>query len=76
MHNHDHCEHEMAFCKECNVAYCKKCGKEWKEQTWTWFPYQPSTTPGVFYRDASPTAFESNDPYYLHQTAGEVRWQS
>jgi hypothetical protein len=23
------CEHEVNYCKKCNVCFCKKCGKEW-----------------------------------------------
>ncbi len=31
MANHTHftCEHELKFCKECDVPFCGKCGKEW-----------------------------------------------
>ncbi len=37
MNNHEHteCEHEMAYCKVCKIPYCKKCGKEWQEKTYT-----------------------------------------
>jgi len=28
-HNHNHCEHEVKHCRQCNVAYCAKCGEEW-----------------------------------------------
>jgi hypothetical protein len=35
-HSHNHCcEHELAWCRACAVVYCKKCGKEWKEDRWT-----------------------------------------
>jgi hypothetical protein len=32
MHIHEYiidCEHELKECKDCNIVYCKKCGKEW-----------------------------------------------
>jgi hypothetical protein len=32
MSKHDHvkeCAHELKVCAECDVAYCKKCEKEW-----------------------------------------------
>lgn len=41
-HNHQYCgcEHELHYCKICDVAYCSKCGKEWKYQTqWYTYPY-------------------------------------
>lgn len=27
--HHDHCEHEVAHCGKCDLAYCTKCSKEW-----------------------------------------------
>lgn len=38
MNNHEHteCEHEMAYCKVCKIPYCKKCGKEWMEKSYTY----------------------------------------
>ena len=29
MHEHDRCEHELKYCKICDVVYCEKCYKEW-----------------------------------------------
>uniref|UniRef100_A0A6M3IPK4 Uncharacterized protein n=1 Tax=viral metagenome TaxID=1070528 RepID=A0A6M3IPK4_9ZZZZ len=29
MHEHNDCEHDLNFCKKCNVVYCNKCEKEW-----------------------------------------------
>jgi hypothetical protein len=29
-HNHHHCQHEMAWCRDCDTAYCKTCGNEYK----------------------------------------------
>lgn len=39
MHNHSTCcEHEVKYCKVCDVCYCMKCGKEWKvyQYNWSW----------------------------------------
>lgn len=34
MPNHTHftCEHELKFCKECDIPFCGKCGKEWGKE--------------------------------------------
>lgn len=32
-HDHTECEHELKYCKLCDVAYCVKCNKEWKYYT-------------------------------------------
>jgi hypothetical protein len=36
-HNHMYCgcEHDVVYCKICDVAYCRKCGKEWKSSYWS-----------------------------------------
>ena len=42
MNHHDHhdCDHEVKYCKKCDVAYCVKCGKEWIVQSiWYYPPY-------------------------------------
>ena len=48
---HEHkaeCEHEISYCKKCDVVECKKCGKEWVEKkgceqlTPEWTPTYPS----------------------------------
>lgn len=31
-HTHFTCEHELKFCKECDIPYCGKCGKEWGKE--------------------------------------------
>lgn len=52
-HAHDHCKHEnMAFCQQCQAAYCKDCTREWKDCTFNHFPYQwwyqsPTVTTGT-----------------------------
>lgn len=34
MHEHSYlgCEHELKHCKHCDVVYCEKCKREWKQQ--------------------------------------------
>lgn len=49
-HNHCHCNHELKHCEICDVVYCTKCSKEWKQDwayTWT-YPscYVTGTTSG------------------------------
>jgi hypothetical protein len=50
-HHHDCCEHEdLAYCKVCKVAYCKDCGKEWRDNPgYSLYPHWPNTweTPTV-----------------------------
>ena len=31
MHEHNECEHDLKFCKKCNVVYCTKCKREWND---------------------------------------------
>lgn len=31
MHNHSKCEHNLKFCKDCDVVYCDLCKEEWKK---------------------------------------------
>jgi hypothetical protein len=57
MHNHNHqsCVHELKYCAKCNVAYCVRCGEEWRQEPAInyrlkeWRDYQrlisPDTTP-------------------------------
>jgi hypothetical protein len=37
-HNHSHCclSHELGYCQVCDIVYCKKCGKEWKNTNYSW----------------------------------------
>ncbi len=28
-HDHDDCQHELAYCEQHDVAYCGKCDEEW-----------------------------------------------
>lgn len=50
---HDHCDHDLRLCGQCDIAYCAKCSKEWGAQchlyhypvTWTYTqPTYPGTT--------------------------------
>lgn len=41
------CDHDLCHCSECDVVYCKKCGKEWNQdnsETWTTTPCLPHYT--------------------------------
>jgi len=47
-HEHKECEHEVKYCKICDVCYCEKCGKEWKK----YYTYQHYYTPNIYtYKD-------------------------
>ena len=28
-HDHDDCQHELAYCEQHDVAYCSRCDEEW-----------------------------------------------
>lgn len=39
-HNHHDthdCVHSLRYCKHCDVVYCEKCWKEWKNNNYTWW---------------------------------------
>jgi hypothetical protein len=40
-HKHVHCEHEVQYCKVCDVCYCAKCGMEWKRNAPQWGYQEP-----------------------------------
>ncbi len=40
-HLHNECEHNLKFCKKCNVVYCAKCKKEWNDHVPNYFQYYP-----------------------------------
>ena len=44
MHDHCECEHELKYCKKCDVVYCQKCGREWGK----WKPWDPNYTTTVY----------------------------
>lgn len=31
MHKHNHCDHELKWCRDCQTPFCVKCNKEWGE---------------------------------------------
>lgn len=35
-HTHCCCDHVLAYCQVCDVAYCTKCGREWYAHRWTY----------------------------------------
>ena len=37
MHEHNECEHEIKYCKVCNICYCEKCNKQWFSYSMTWY---------------------------------------
>jgi hypothetical protein len=47
---HTHCDHDLKYCKTCDVPYCTKCGREWKAHTFITpytipqYPKYPATT--------------------------------
>ena len=43
MHDH-HCAHVLAYCGSCDVAYCKKCSREWGKYTRWYWPNTATTT--------------------------------
>jgi hypothetical protein len=44
MHEHIQCEHEIKYCKVCDVCYCEKCSKQWHSYNIT--TYSPYITYG------------------------------
>jgi len=54
-HEHHGCEHSVAFCKRCDVVYCRLCNREWggARYWYTTYPYSPSTTIGATWGTAT-----------------------
>jgi len=51
-HNHHHncCRHKnLGYCEVCKVAYCKDCGKEWRDNTGYWTYPGTWTAPTITY---------------------------
>jgi len=45
---HNHHDHQLKFCRQCDVPYCTQCGKEWTSTSWTYTtPYPWTTTSGT-----------------------------
>jgi hypothetical protein len=38
---HEHCAHDLRYCKDCDVVWCKKCDREWGT---SWAPSTITTT--------------------------------
>jgi hypothetical protein len=52
MHEHNVCEHEIKYCKVCDVVYCEKCKKQWYSYNITYNQYSTTwigdgTYPGI-----------------------------
>ncbi len=57
-HIHLQCSHELHHCIHCDVVYCSKCIKEWKQQVWsgarmTNVPYYAPNLPITLYANIS-----------------------
>ena len=52
MHGHSHCDHELAYCGHCDVAYCRKCQREWgpRKYYWPWAGYYQYQYPYTIYQ--------------------------
>jgi hypothetical protein len=68
---HDHiepkdCNHELQYCKKCDVVYCEVCGKEWKIETV--YIYQGITTTYPPYPNTTPYPNNPNIPWVTYTT--------
>ena len=43
-HVHAECKHCAHICKKCDVAYCCKCPREWRNMTYWTYSSSPVTT--------------------------------
>ena len=57
MHEHHDCDHQLKYCKTCDVTYCAKCHREWGLYR-TWTPYPWYTNP--WYQYQTGTTYKSN----------------
>lgn len=46
-HNHEHCEHDLRYCKPCDAVYCVKCEAEWTPKPTYTFTYNQQSQPWV-----------------------------
>lgn len=63
MHEHPEkkCAHTLKFCEHCDVVFCQKCKREWKEPpTTTW------TYPWTWY-----TSGQAQQDHYKQFTTGQ-----
>jgi hypothetical protein len=51
MHEHAECEHELKYCKQCDIVYCEKCSKEWIKK--------------VLYNSGDTWIYHENPPYKI-----------
>ena len=55
------CKHELEYCEQCNVVFCKKCKEEWKKESLSFTYTQPSTIyPNTVYCGGSGTQLLNN----------------
>lgn len=45
MHEHSDCEHELKYCKVCDVCWCKKCKREWGGSKYWYINTAPTYPP-------------------------------
>ena len=48
MHEHVECEHELKYCRKCDIAYCEKCGKQWYTMIVTYPTWYNNTNTGEY----------------------------
>ena len=41
-HLHTECIHKLKYCSICDIVFCTLCHKEWKYNSWTYYPYTMS----------------------------------
>ncbi len=58
-HAHHSCEHELAWCRHCNVAYCQRCDMQWERPCTRahYYPWYGVTYPAISntYNQTAPT---------------------
>lgn len=69
MHEHIQCEHEIKYCRVCDVCYCEKCKKQWYSYNITYTPYTTTwigdgTYPGISLGNANQP--NPNDFSHVH----------
>ena len=68
MHDH-HCAHVLAYCGSCDVAYCKKCSREWGKYTnWHRVPYYTTvtTSPNILTSNTTTSTSDIKYPVRVH----------
>ena len=78
MHEHEECEHQLKYCKVCDVVYCTKCKKEWGQSHYTWGYTTPTyTIQPLHYSIPEGTARPPSEQYPIitcqnHNHQGEI----